>query len=132
MADDLEDRSWARMGVAAALGREYAAEGKTFLEFLARLLKSTMPDETEVATKGLFKKSVQGVTVDLGDTRFTIQDPGKGPLAASRAQVVRGIALKTEPISVEECLRELEIALESRANENARARQALSDMLGLG
>ncbi len=131
MADDLEGQGWARLGVAAALGREYAADSKAFLEFLGRLLKGAMPEETEIRTRGLFKKSIEAVVLDLGGRRYMIEDPGRGPLAASRVQVVRGIALKTESISVEECLVELEAALTTRAGENARARAALGQMLGL-
>lgn len=131
MADDLEGQGWARLGVAAALGREYASDSKTFLEFLAQLLKGAMPEETEIRTRGLFKKSIEAVQLDLGGRRYAIEDPGKGPLVASRIQVVRGIALKTESISVQECLAELESALETRASENARARAALGQMLGL-
>lgn len=131
MADDLEGRSWARLGVAAALGREYAADGKAFLPFLANLLEGAMPEETTVRTQGLFKKSIVGVTVDLGGTRYAVDDPGRGPLTAARTQVVRGIALKTEAIPMDELLAELEAALETRAGENARARAALGQMLGL-
>lgn len=131
MADDLEGQGWARLGVAAALSREYANDSKAFLGFLANLLKSAMPDETEIRTRGLFKKTVEGVVLDLGERRYVIEDPGRGPLAASRVQVVRGIALKTESISVEECLAELEATLTIRAGENAKARAALGQMLGL-
>ena len=131
MADELEDQGWARLGVAAALGREYAADSRAFLPFLVKLLQSAMPDETAVRTQGLFKKSVVGVSLDLGGTRYTIDDPGRGPLVAARTQVVRGIALKTEAIAMPECLAELEAALEARAAENARARSALAGMLGL-
>lgn len=131
MAGDFEDQGWARLGVAAALGREYAADGKAFLPFLARLLQGAMPGETEVRTQGLFKKTVVGVSVDMGGTRYLVDDPGKGPLAAARTQVVRGIALKTEPISLADCLAELEAALEARAAESAQARAALAGMLGL-
>ena len=131
MADDLEGRGWARLGVAAALGREYAADGKAFLPFLVRLLEGAMPEETEVRTQGFFKKSVVGVVVDLGATRYSVEDPGRGPLTATRTQVVRGIALKNETIPMPELLAEMEAALEARAGENARARAALAGMLGL-
>lgn len=131
MADDLEGQGWARLGVAAALGREYAADARGFLPYLARLLEGAMPEETQVRTQGLFKKTVVGVALDLGGTRYAIDDPGRGPLVAVRTQVVRGIALKTEPIPLEECLSELESALEARAGENASARRALGQMLGL-
>lgn len=119
------------MGVAAALGREYAADGKAFLPFLARLLESAMPDETEIRTQGLFKKAVVGVRVELDGVRYAIEDPGRGALVATRTQVVRGIALKTEALAMPEILAELETALQTRAAENARARSALAEMLGL-
>lgn len=131
MPDDLEGQGWARLGVAAALGREYAADNRAFLPFLAQLLQSAIPDETQVRTQGLFKKSIVGVSVDLGGTRYAIEDPGRGPLTAVRTQVVRGIALKSEPIAMPDCLAELETILEARAAENARARSALSGLLGL-
>ncbi len=131
MADDLEGEGWARLGVAAALGREYAADSRAFLPFLAKLLQGAMPDETELRTQGLFRKSLVGVSVDLGGTRYAVDDPGRGPLAAVRTQVVRGIALKSEPIAMPDFLAELEAILETRAAENARARSALAGMLGL-
>ncbi len=131
MADGLEDQGWARLGVAAALGREYAADGKAFLPFLARLLEGAMPEETELRTQGFFKKTLVGVTIDLGGLRYAVDDPGRGPLVATRTQIVRGIALKTETIPMPDCLAELEAVLQARAGENARARAALAGMLGI-
>ena len=131
MSDDFEGQGWARLGVSAALGREYAADGRAFLPFLVQLLEGAMPQETQVRTQGFFKKSVVGVSVDLGGTRYAVEDSGRGALAAMRTQVVRGIALKTEPIAIPELLAELEAALEARAAENAGSRAALARMLGL-
>ena len=131
MADDLEDQGWARLGVAAALGREYAADARGFLPFLATLLQGAMPEETEVRTQGFFKKAVVGVAVDLGGVRYAVDDPGRGPLLATRTQVVRGIALKTEALAMPELLAEMEAVLESRARESAQARAALGRTLGL-
>ena len=131
MPDELESQGWVRLGVAAALGREYSADARAFLPFLVRLLQGAMPEETTVRTQGLFKKSVVGVSVDLGGLRYAVDDPGRGPLVAVRTQIVRGIALKNEPIPMAECLAELEAALETRAAENARARGALAGLLGL-
>lgn len=132
MSNDLEGQGWARLGVAAAIGREYASDARAFLPFLSRLLEGAMPDETTVKTQGFFKKTIVGVNVDLGGTRYSLDDPGRGPLAAARTQVVRGIALKTEAIPMDVLLAELEAALEARARENADARKALAGILGLG
>ena len=131
MSGDLEGQGWARLGVAAALGREYAADGRAFLPFLVQLLEGAMPGETQVRTQGFFKKTVVGVSVDFGGIRYVVEDPGRGGLSATRTQVVRGIALKTEPVPMAELLADLEAALEARAAENAQARAALAQMLGL-
>ena len=74
------------------------------------VLAGALPDETEVERKGgLFQreKPVRKVTVTLGDHIYTLEDLGRGPLAAHRAKVVRGITLKTEPLPTEDWLADL-------------------------
>jgi hypothetical protein len=132
MADDFEAQDWVRFGVAATLSKQYAADQRGFLEMLARLLEGAMPGETEVLRRGgLFsKKTVQRVTVTLGENRFTLEDPGRGPLQAARVRVVRGIALKTEPISVEEWVDALSAYVDERARTDQAAREALARLVG--
>jgi hypothetical protein len=131
MPDSFEDQSWAKFGVAAALSHEYAKDQRFFLELLVKTLQSALPDETEVAQRGVFKKSFASVTVTLGDNRYTFEDPGKGAVKATRTHVVRGIALKNEPVAVEEALAEMGQALEQKMANDAKAREALAAMLGL-
>jgi hypothetical protein len=132
MADDFEAQDWVKFGVATTLSRQYAADQRGFLEMLARLLEGAMPDETEVMRRGgLFsKKTVQRVMVTLGENRYTLEDPGRGPLQAARVRVVRGIALKTEPISVEEWVDELSAHVDERARTDQAAREALARLVG--
>jgi len=133
MADDFEQQDWVRFGVAAALSKQYAADQRVFLDLLAQMLESALPNETEIGRRGgLFsKKTVQRVTVQMGDNRYTLEDPGRGPLQATRTHIVRGIALKTEPIPVQTWLEELGAALDAHARTNAAAREALSRMIGM-
>ncbi len=119
------------MGVAAALGRQYAQEQREFLPMMARILKDSMPDSVELLETGLFKKSLKGLVVNHGGNRYTLEDPGRGPLQASFTRVVRGIALKTEPLTVDEWLAAVSEVLEKTAAENAAARAALARTLGL-
>jgi hypothetical protein len=132
MADDFEAQDWVKFGVAATLSRQYAADQRAFLEMLARLLEGAMPDETEVMRRGgLFaKKTVQKVMVTLGENRYTLEDPGRGPLQAARVRVVRGIALKTETISVEAWVDELSAYVDARARTDQAAREALARLVG--
>src|SRR4051812_44071522 len=87
-----------KLSLAAALSKQYAADSRSFLTALAQMLESALPDETEVRTRGgLFsKKHVHCVTTVLDGDRYSLEDPGHGPLRASRTHIVRGIALKTE------------------------------------
>ena len=132
MPDSFEEQGWVRIGVATALAKEYAADQKHFLKLLAETLDHALPGEAETKTKGFFSsKSIVGVSVALGDLRYSIDDPGRGPLMATRTKIVRGIALKTEEISVPECVEEISDALEARAGKTAEARNALASLLGL-
>ena len=132
MGADFEEQDWLKFGVAAALSKQYAADERVFLELLAQMLERALPNEVEIGKRGgLFsKKTVQRVSVILGDNRYTLEDPGRGSLRAARTHIVRGIALKTEEIPVQEWLEELGAGLEARAHTSAAAREALSRMVG--
>src|SRR5438128_675541 len=96
MSDPFEQQEWVKFGVAATLSKQYAADQRMFLDLLARMLEGALPDEAEIARKGgLFsKKTVQRVSLQIGTDRYTLEDPGRGPLRATRTKIVRNIALK--------------------------------------
>ncbi len=130
MPDSFEDQEWVKMGVATALMKEYEGDQRPFLQLLADTFEKLLPGEAEITTQGWFKnKKVVGLGVKLGEFQYTIQDPGKGPLVASKKKIVRGIALKTEPIPLQQCLSEIGDELERRAQTSADARKALVKML---
>ncbi len=131
MSDSFEEQSWVKMGVASALEKEYVKDQSFFVEMLAKTLEKTMPGEVACKTKGFLKKTVVGVTVSLGDSRYTFEKPDFGPVFATKTKVVRGIALKTEEIEVAQALKELGDALEQRAAKSGDARNALASALGL-
>ncbi len=132
MADAFEEQSWVKVGVAAALSKEYAQDQRALLEMLATMLESALPGEAQIDRRGgLFtRKTVQRIALELGTDRYTLEDPGRGSLRASRTRVVRGIALKTEEIPVEEWLEALSATLEQRARASASARAALERFVG--
>ena len=132
MSDDFEQQSWVKFGVASALAKQYAADQRGFLEMLSHMLASALPDATETVRRGgLFaKKTIQRIVVTIGENRYTLEDSGRGPLTASRTHIVRGIALKTEEISVELWVEELGAQLDERARTSLSAREALSKLVG--
>ena len=117
-----------RFSLSAALSKQYALDQREFLAMLALMVESAMPEMTEVDRRGsLFaKKRVRRVTVTFGENRYSLEDPGRGPLEAKRTRVVRGIALKTEPMTVPEWVAEFGAAMENEVDRNEAARDALS------
>lgn len=118
------------MGIAGSLAREYAADQRDFLPMLAKLLKDSLPGEIQLIESGVFKKTIRGVVLTHGESRFTLQESGGG-LEATHTKVVRGIALKTDRVSVEEWLAMVAETLEEAARQSANARSAMARTLGL-
>lgn len=132
MSDDFEQQEWLKFGVAATLSKQYAADQREFLGMLATMLDTALPEEAEIVKRGGFfsTKTVAKVILTFGERRYTLEDPGRGSLLATRTRVVRGIALKTESISMEEWLAELGANLDDRMQTNAAAREALARLVG--
>ena len=130
MSDDLEQDPGIRLGVAAALGRKYAEDQQRFFESLADLLEAILPEATRVDRGGFFsRKGVRKVQVDLDDNRYALEGD-HGRVNATHTRIVRGIALKTEPLPIEAWVERLGEALEMRAADSASARAALERLVG--
>lgn len=123
---------FSEVGVAGALAHAYAQDARTFLPLLAQVLTSALPDETLIERRGsLFQreKPIRKVTVSLGDLIYTLEDLGRGPLAAQQSKVVRGITLKTEAVPVEDWLADLSAHVAGHAQQNEKAFFALKNLL---
>ena len=128
----MDGEEFTDVAVAGALANVYAQNTRGFLPLLAIVLAGALPEETQVERKGgLFQreKPVYKVLVTLGDNIYSLEDLGRGPLAAHRVKVVRGIKLKTEPMPVEEWLADLSAEIAARARQNEKAFFALRSVL---
>ncbi len=133
MADAFGDDGLTKLGVAGALCREYAADEKAVLGFLANALQKALPNDVELLYKSAFlgKKTLRGVVVINYDNPYRREHTRPGALQASSTHVVRGIALKTEKFDVPTWLAIVSEVAEIKASEHSSARKALQDMLGL-
>jgi hypothetical protein len=128
----MEEEKWLTFGVAALLAREYAADQRRFVDSLGRMLVSSLPSQTEILLQhGLFglRRAAREVRVELGDYRYSLHDPGRGPLAARRALIKRGIVLRTDEMPVGTWIQELGDALQEYARQNQDAAEALRRFL---
>jgi hypothetical protein len=129
-----EENDFTKLGVSGALAQNYAQDAREFMPLLAMFLETAIPNETTVQRKGgLFQKAkpVNKVIVVIQEDTYTLEDPGRGGLLASREKTVRGIRLKTEELGVEEWLHALTEEISKRALCNEKSFFALKELLRL-
>lgn len=117
--------------VSASL-RADAQDLGTFLEVLARKLEAALPGAASVRrATGLFRHDhpVREIELNLGEWQFRLVARGGGAPQAERAHTVRGIALKSEELPVEEWLDALLEALRAHAQSSAAASESLHRLL---
>ena len=117
--------------LAASL-RADAVDLKAFVEGLAAKLGESFPSRVRVERKGGRlggKQRVRKVAVRLGDSEYALTSDD-GEVSCSRKVVVRGIALRTEPLSLEQWIDALAQELVAEAGKTESDRMALERMLG--
>jgi hypothetical protein len=133
--DDNADSVAEGMGfelLASSLRADLSDEG-AFLEALATKLGGALPHRVTIQRGGgLFSHThpIQRMSVNLGDWEYDIHAEHGGTLAAARTHAVRGIALKSEPMSVDEWIETLGEELALLARHSAQDRAALQRLLG--
>jgi hypothetical protein len=132
--DDFEPEAL-EVAVAASMGRQYRADSRRFFVDLARLLEMALPGEARVKRAGLFggdSRPIKALEIDFPDPRnaqnagrYSLEDAGRGHFVATRTQIVRGITLKNETLTVDNWLSEVAAAISRRASESKAVRDAL-------
>jgi hypothetical protein len=118
--------------LAAAGLRADGADLAIGIEVLAHKLEIALPHETRVErrSKRLFSKEklVEAIEVTLGESRYALRVRG-GRVDASRAQEVRGVVIKREPLELNAWLEALAAELSELATTSAAAREALARLV---
>lgn len=77
------------------------------------------------------QKNIEGISVQLGDTLFSISHSGSGSaVKAVKSKIVRGITIKTDELSTDEWISSLAEHLAVEAHRSETARSAISKLLG--
>jgi hypothetical protein len=103
------------------------------IEVLAHKLELSLPAATAVQrrSKRLFSKDrvVRSIEVRMGTTRYAVRVDGQR-VTADRAQEVRGVVIKREPLDLADWVAALEAELREQALDSAEARAALDRLVG--
>lgn len=116
--------------LAASL-RADARDLEAFVEALATKLEVSFPDRVRVDRKGgRFggRRRVERLAVELDDHNFELAKE-RAEVNCRRRNVVRGIVLKNEELSLDEWIDQLSAALARAAGDTERGREALQRLL---
>jgi hypothetical protein len=119
-----------------ALAKSLQSEARStdqLYENLAQTLAQEFPDWTRIETSGGFltRKRVDAFELSLDDVAFRMRRH-KHSVIAERVEIVRGIAVKTEVLSVDAWLQALSEALSAKAGSSQRTFDALRRMTTAG
>ncbi|HEV2592015.1 MAG TPA: hypothetical protein VGU02_08980 [Gaiellaceae bacterium] len=118
--------------LSAASLRAAAGDLKSFVPVLADKLESALPGRVRVERRraGFLSgaKVVSRVECGLGDRQYRLEQSG-GSWHASKSTVVRGVALKSETLPVEQWLDALLADLRVEAQSSEESSRALGRLL---
>lgn len=127
MDDELENRTLQFEVLAATLRADQNASGDR-LEDLAKMLESSYAAGTKVTRGGWFmsaKRPVEDLVVRFDDYQFQITRQKHGTMTARSSKLVRGVALKNNDITMEQCIDDILKELVKLSQQNAATRSAL-------
>ena len=109
--------------------RADAGDVDSFFTVLVAKLAEALPDRTEVERSGFMGRGdPRRIELSLGDYVYEAERQ-RGAIECRRRSVVRGIALKTSTLELDEWLGELAVDLSAEAQRSDRARTALEGLL---
>jgi hypothetical protein len=117
--------------LVAAMLRADIQDAADFLELLATKLGDALPGRVDVQRRGgLFarKKTVESLTLRFGDAHYAITRHDHGPVA-TRAKIVRGVAISTREIAMNEWTEEVAVELQRLGASSESASRALKKLV---
>jgi len=118
--------------LAAKLKTDHGASGD-LLELVAKMLESSYAGGTKIERGGWFmskQRPVENLTVRFDEWQFQITREKHGTVNARAAKLVRGVALKTNDVSMEQCIEDILKELLKLSEKNGQTRAALDKFVG--
>lgn len=126
--DPLDTLRFETLAAALNLGR---SQQKDLVESLAQMMTLSLPDSVSINRSGWLlskEKPISELTVRFDEFHYKIIKEGSG-YSAKALKMVRGVALKTTELELEECFKQIIDELTRVADKNARARDALQSFI---
>lgn len=117
--------------VLAASLRHDTRDAAIFAEVLAKKLEQAVPNYIKVERQGgLFQKNptVRRILVNFDPWQYLLENQ-KGRVSTQRVKLVRGVAIKSEPMDVNPWIDALSQELVRMASQESQARESLERFL---
>jgi hypothetical protein len=114
--------------LAASLAADRQAAGD-LLTLLATKFVGSLPRNTKVRRGLLGLGAVQAVTISFEDCQYEVSRDKYGSIIAKSIEVVRGIKIKTNEISIPEWNQAVAQTLATKAQQNAEIRAGLQQFI---
>lgn len=118
--------------LSAASWRRGLTDEKAYVEALATRLAQALPGSTRVEREHHLlsgEQSVRSIEVEFERNTYRLRFEKHKGVSAERAKIVRGIALKTEPLGFAEWLSGLSSELAGLATQHEDSRKAIEQFL---
>jgi hypothetical protein len=113
--------------VAAILVQRSREDRTALLDELVAMLSNVVPGVQ--VERALLRRHVTAIRLPLGGFIYVLKRSSNNSFEASRQHVVRGIAIRTDPMEIDAFLGELGPALDTELRRTERGRDALSAWL---
>jgi len=119
--------SFDAVSIAAFLVQRSREDRAALLDDLVAMLSGIVPDAQVERT--LLGRRVTGVRVPVGSYVYILRRGAGETFEPKRQQLVRGVAIRTDPLEIEPFLEELGLALDAELRRTERGRDALRTWL---
>ncbi|HEY4218709.1 MAG TPA: hypothetical protein VGM67_16320 [Gemmatimonadaceae bacterium] len=119
--------SFESASVAAVLAQRSRDDHRELVDDLVALLAEVVPGVQ--VKRALLRRHVQSINIPLGEFVYALARAPDGSFHALRMHTVRGVAIRSDPMAIDEFLAELGPALDAELRRTERGRAALAAWL---
>lgn len=118
-----------QLDILASMLSSDKKQAKEHVEILSGILEATLPDNVKIKRGGLFfskQRPLEELTVQFEEIAYIFTVNKKGSVSARKQKFVRGIALSSSDIQVQECIDSIVQHLSDLAAKSSAARETLA------
>jgi hypothetical protein len=102
------------------------------VEVLASMLEGSLPDKAKIVRGGWFmskNRPVEELSIQFDETGYQITKNKHGAVSVKQQKIVRGVALKSSEVSMEQCMTDIVAQLTALAKKDSATRAALNKFM---